>query len=58
MCVLQVVSDQKTIILQIPLVYLYAILPLMGILMTLHLVIIYYNVFTEQRTAKLQNQTS
>ncbi|MCK4379379.1 MAG: TRAP transporter small permease [Deltaproteobacteria bacterium] len=33
MAVLQVVTHQKTIILQIPLVFLYAILPLMGIMM-------------------------
>jgi len=33
MAALQVRTHQKTIILQIPLVYLYAVLPLMGILM-------------------------
>ena len=41
MALLQIQTNQKTIILQIPLVYLYAILPVMGILMicrTLHVI--------------------
>jgi TRAP-type C4-dicarboxylate transport system permease small subunit len=33
LCVLQVESNQTTLILQIPTVYLYAILPLMGVMM-------------------------
>ncbi len=33
MAALQVATFQKTIILQIPLVYLYAILPIMGVMM-------------------------
>ena len=35
LCVLQVQSDQTTLILEIPTVYLYAILPLMGVMMLL-----------------------
>ncbi len=35
MAALQVTTNQKTIILEIPLVYLYAILPIMGIMMFL-----------------------
>jgi TRAP-type C4-dicarboxylate transport system permease small subunit len=37
LAVLQVESDQTTLILQIPTVYLYAILPLMGILMVIRI---------------------
>jgi len=33
LCALQVESNQTTLILQIPTVYLYAILPLMGLMM-------------------------
>jgi TRAP-type C4-dicarboxylate transport system permease small subunit len=33
MAALQVMTGQKTIIMQIPLVYLYATLPLMGVMM-------------------------
>jgi len=36
---LQVESDQSTLILQIPTVYLYAILPLMGFLMVVRVLI-------------------
>ena len=43
MAVLQVTSRQKTIILEIPLVYLYAILPLMGILMILRMIQVFHN---------------
>lgn len=41
MAILQVATNQKTVILQIPIVYLYAFLPLMGVLMflrTLHVI--------------------
>lgn len=38
LCVLQVESRQSTLILQIPTVYLYAVLPLMGVLMFLRVV--------------------
>lgn len=43
MAVLQVESHQKTIIFEIPLVYLYAILPLMGMLMIFRI----FQVFNE-----------
>ncbi len=42
MAALQYRTHQKTIIMQIPLVYLYAILPLMGILWTLRTIQIMY----------------
>jgi TRAP-type C4-dicarboxylate transport system permease small subunit len=38
LCILQVESDQTTLILQIPTVYLYAVLPLMGFMMFLRVV--------------------
>jgi TRAP-type C4-dicarboxylate transport system permease small subunit len=38
LCVLQVESDQTTLILQIPTVYLYAVLPLMGFMMFLRVI--------------------
>lgn len=45
MAALQVATQQKTIILEIPLVILYAILPMMGIMMTLRtLQVIYMDV--------------
>lgn len=40
LCRLQVESGQTTLILQIPTVYLYAILPLMGVMMFIRIVII------------------
>jgi C4-dicarboxylate transporter, DctQ subunit len=58
MAAMQVESDQSTIILQIPLVYLYAILPLMGVLMVLRLFILYYREFAVLHAAKLTNQPS
>jgi TRAP-type C4-dicarboxylate transport system permease small subunit len=42
MAVLQVESHQKTIILEIPLVYLYAVLPLMGILMIFRIIQVFH----------------
>ncbi len=42
MAAMQYRTDQKTIIMQIPLVYLYAILPLMGILWTLRTIQVMY----------------
>jgi len=42
MSALQVQTFQKTIIMEIPLVYLYAILPLTGVLMTIRTIIILY----------------
>jgi len=40
LCRLQVESNQTTLILQIPTVYLYAILPLLGVIMLVRIVII------------------
>jgi TRAP-type C4-dicarboxylate transport system permease small subunit len=40
LCRLQVESNQTTLILQIPTVYLYALLPLMGVMMLIRIVII------------------
>ena len=42
MAALQVLTMQKTIILQIPLVYLYAILPIMGVFMFLRTIQVIY----------------
>ncbi|MEJ2037818.1 MAG: TRAP transporter small permease [Desulfosarcinaceae bacterium] len=42
MAKLQIQTYQKTIIMQIPLVYLYALLPLMGVLMFIRLVQVFY----------------
>lgn len=42
MAALQVMTNQKTIILEIPLVYLYAILPLMGITMLIRTIQVIY----------------
>lgn len=49
MAVLQAATHQKTIILQIPLVYLYAILPLMGATMFMRTVQVMYQDFQEHR---------
>ncbi|HWR91426.1 MAG TPA: TRAP transporter small permease [Desulfobacterales bacterium] len=51
MMMLQVDSDQKTVILEIPLVYIYAILPLMGLIMILRLIILYHKDFIAMRSA-------
>jgi len=45
---LQMVTNQKTIIMQIPLVYLYAILPLMGIMMFVRTIQVIYTDIQEQ----------
>lgn len=42
MAALQAKTHQKTIIMQIPLVYLYAILPLMGVLMLIRTIQVFY----------------
>jgi TRAP-type C4-dicarboxylate transport system permease small subunit len=42
MAALQVITQQKTIILQIPLVYLYSILPIMGVFMFLRTIQVIY----------------
>jgi len=48
MAELQVVTNQKTIIMQIPLVYLFSILPLMGIMMFIRTIQVIYNDIQEQ----------
>jgi len=52
MALLQVQTHQKTIILQIPLVYLYAILPLMGVMMFIRTVQVIYEDVTEAKARK------
>jgi C4-dicarboxylate transporter, DctQ subunit len=54
MALLQVRTFQKTIIMQIPLVYLYAILPLMGVMMFIRTVQVVYEDVSELRGRKLR----
>jgi C4-dicarboxylate transporter DctQ subunit len=49
MAALMIRTHQKTIILQIPLVYLYAILPLMGVMMFIRTIQVIYQDFTEKK---------
>lgn len=49
LCVLQVESNQTTLILQIPTVYLYAILPLMGTMMLIRVLIMMHGDIRERR---------
>jgi TRAP-type C4-dicarboxylate transport system permease small subunit len=51
LCVLQVESNQSTLILQIPTVYLYAILPLMGVMMFLRVIMVMVTDIRAQRAA-------
>jgi C4-dicarboxylate transporter DctQ subunit len=51
LCVLQVQSDQTTLILEIPTVYLYAILPLMGVMMLFRVFMAMVADFREHRAA-------
>ena len=53
MAVLQARTFQKTIIMQIPLVYLYAILPLMGSMMLLRTIQVFYQDIQELRANKV-----
>ena len=48
---LQVESDQSTLILQIPTVYLYAILPLMGVMMAIRVLIVIRDDIRSRRAA-------
>ena len=48
---LQVESDQSTLILQIPTVYLYAILPLMGVMMVIRVLIVMRDDIRSRRAA-------
>jgi TRAP-type C4-dicarboxylate transport system permease small subunit len=52
MMVLQYRTQQKTIIMEIPLVILYAILPLMGVMMLIRSIQVIYEDFAEQRSGK------
>ena len=52
MAAMQLRTHQKTIILQIPLVILYAILPLMGAMIMVRTIQVVYEDFTEQRAQK------
>ena len=52
MAALQLRTHQKTIIMQIPLVYLYAILPLMGTMMMIRLIQVIYQDILELKTEK------
>lgn len=52
MAALQVMTNQKTIILQIPLVYLYAIIPVMGLTILLRTIQVMYQETIEGRAAK------
>jgi len=52
MAALQVQTNQKTIIMQIPLVYIFSILPLMGGMMFLRTLQVLYEDIVELRAAK------
>jgi C4-dicarboxylate transporter, DctQ subunit len=52
MAALQVATDQKTIIMDIPLVYLFAVIPVAGATMLLRTIQVMYQDFNEYRTAK------
>lgn len=52
MAILQVATNQKTVILQIPIVYLYAFLPLTGSLMFLRTLHVIYNDIVVECTKK------
>ena len=52
MVALQYRTHQKTIIMEIPLVFLYAILPLMGIMMLIRVIQVIYQDIMEQRAQK------
>ncbi len=54
LCVLQVESDQTTLILQIPTVYLYAVLPLMGFMMFLRVIMVMVTDIRAQSAAALR----
>ncbi|MCP4402401.1 MAG: TRAP transporter small permease, partial [bacterium] len=47
---LQLQTNQKTIILRIPLVYLFALLPLMGFIMFIRTIQVFYQDIREQET--------
>jgi TRAP-type C4-dicarboxylate transport system permease small subunit len=51
MAAMQAMTQQKTIIMDIPLVYLYALLPIMGTTMILRAIQVMYQDVNELRTA-------
>ncbi len=54
MALMQVRTEQKTIIMQIPLVYLYAMLPMMGVLMLIRTIQNMYQDYNELHAKKAQ----
>ena len=52
MALLQLQTHQKTIIMQIPLVYLFAVLPLMGTLMLIRIIQVFYQDISELAAQK------
>ena len=58
MAALQLQTHQKTIILRIPLVYLYAMLPLMGGMMLIRTIQVIYEDITEQALKKSEKNQS
>lgn len=55
MMLLQYRTHQKTIIMEIPLVILYAILPLMGVMMLIRSIQVIYQDINEQRAQRQDN---
>jgi len=55
MAALQVATNQKTIIMQIPLVYIFSILPLMGGMMLIRVTQVFYEDITELMANKKKN---
>ncbi len=55
MMLLQYRTQQKTIIMEIPLVILYAILPLMGVMMLIRSIQVIYQDINEQRAQRQEN---
>ena len=55
MVMLQYRTNQKTIIMEIPLVILYAILPLMGVMMLIRAIQVVYQDINEQRAQMQEN---
>jgi len=51
MAALQVMTNQKTIIMEIPLVYLYAILPVMGVMMFIRTIQVIYEDLQQLKTS-------
>ena len=52
---LQVQTNQKTIILQIPLVFIFSFLPLMGVLMLIRVIHVIYQDIQELKVSKQEN---